>query len=189
MLTENGISVILRCARFATPVHSLELGGSIAQLGTGSYESPCMCVYQQQRRLCVRPQQHSRVTLASSRCTLSYNSNHMIMWTLPVLFQLSILQEQPRKDAGDIALSSPSPSSSSCSSMLTPTSAGLFDPSVSCPGTPSTQHSKMAAMQGVGCPSPVATLKRPTALSRHTSAAGVVQKVNNMSCIKQKNNE
>ncbi|KAG8003556.1 Rho GTPase-activating protein 45 [Nibea albiflora] len=84
---------------------------------------------------------------------------------------LSILQEQPRKDAGDITLSS-SPSSSSSSSTLTPTSAGLQDPSMSCPGTPSTQHGKLAAMQGMGCPSPVATLKRPTALSRHASAAG-----------------
>uniref|UniRef100_A0A672ZM57 Rho GTPase activating protein 45b n=1 Tax=Sphaeramia orbicularis TaxID=375764 RepID=A0A672ZM57_9TELE len=61
---------------------------------------------------------------------------------------LSILQEQPRSIAG------------------------LQDPSLSCPGTPSTQHGKLAAMQGVGCPSPVATLKRPTALSRHASAAG-----------------
>ncbi|KAM9357989.1 rho GTPase-activating protein 45 isoform 2-T2 [Symphorus nematophorus] len=86
------------------------------------------------------------------------------------LKQLSILQEQPRKDAGDINLSS-SPSSSS-SSTLTFNSAGLQDPSLSCPGTPSAQHSKLAAMQGVGCPSPVATLKRPTALSRHASAAG-----------------
>ncbi|XP_070764390.1 rho GTPase-activating protein 45 isoform X1 [Enoplosus armatus] len=84
---------------------------------------------------------------------------------------LSILQEQPRKDAGDITLSS-SPSSSSSSSTLTPSSCGLQDPSLSCPGTPSTHHSKLAAMQGVGCPSPVATLKRPTALSRHASAAG-----------------
>uniref|UniRef100_A0A3P9BWE3 Rho GTPase activating protein 45 n=1 Tax=Maylandia zebra TaxID=106582 RepID=A0A3P9BWE3_9CICH len=58
---------------------------------------------------------------------------------------LSILQEQPRRDA---------------------------DPSASCPGTPSTQHNKLGMMQGVGCPSPVATLKRPTALSRHASAAG-----------------
>uniref|UniRef100_A0A096M3Y4 Rho GTPase activating protein 45 n=1 Tax=Poecilia formosa TaxID=48698 RepID=A0A096M3Y4_POEFO len=58
--------------------------------------------------------------------------------------QLSILQEQPRKD----------------------------DSSLSCPGTPSPQHAKLAAMQGVGCPSPVQTLKRPTALSRHASAAG-----------------
>uniref|UniRef100_A0A8C4H4H3 Rho GTPase activating protein 45b n=1 Tax=Dicentrarchus labrax TaxID=13489 RepID=A0A8C4H4H3_DICLA len=87
------------------------------------------------------------------------------------LKQLSILQEQPRKDAGDVTLSS-SPSSSSSASTLTPTSAGGLDPSLSCPGTPSTQHSKLAAMQGVGCPSPVATLKRPTALSRHASAAG-----------------
>ncbi|XP_070764391.1 rho GTPase-activating protein 45 isoform X2 [Enoplosus armatus] len=87
------------------------------------------------------------------------------------LKQLSILQEQPRKDAGDITLSS-SPSSSSSSSTLTPSSCGLQDPSLSCPGTPSTHHSKLAAMQGVGCPSPVATLKRPTALSRHASAAG-----------------
>ncbi|XP_070687819.1 rho GTPase-activating protein 45 isoform X2 [Pempheris klunzingeri] len=87
------------------------------------------------------------------------------------LKQLSILQEQPRKDAGDVTLSS-SPSSSSSSSTLTPTSAGLQDPSLSCPGTPSAQHSKLGVMQGVGCPSPVATLKRPTALSRHASAAG-----------------
>uniref|UniRef100_A0A665T5Q7 Rho GTPase activating protein 45b n=1 Tax=Echeneis naucrates TaxID=173247 RepID=A0A665T5Q7_ECHNA len=57
---------------------------------------------------------------------------------------LSILQEQPRKD----------------------------DLSASCPGTPSPQHCKMTAMQGVNCPSPVSTLKRPTALSRHASAAG-----------------
>ncbi|XP_035862857.1 rho GTPase-activating protein 45 isoform X2 [Sander lucioperca] len=84
---------------------------------------------------------------------------------------LSILQEQPRKDAGDINLSS-SPSSYSTSSTLTPTSAGFQDLSLSCPSTPSIQHGKLAAMQGVGCPSPVATLKRPTALSRHASAAG-----------------
>ncbi|XP_034036193.1 rho GTPase-activating protein 45 [Thalassophryne amazonica] len=79
---------------------------------------------------------------------------------------LTILQEQPRKDAGDVTLSS-SPASSST---LTPNMAGQQDASLSCPGTPSTQHSKMAAMQGAGCqPS---TLKRPTALSRHASAAG-----------------
>ncbi|KAM7388469.1 hypothetical protein PAMP_024641 [Pampus punctatissimus] len=87
------------------------------------------------------------------------------------LKQLSILQEQPRKDAGDVTLSS-SPSSSSSSSIPTPTFAGLQDPSQSCPGTPSPQYSKLAGMQGVGCPSPVGTLKRPTALSRHASAAG-----------------
>ncbi|KAM6921557.1 rho GTPase-activating protein 45 isoform 1-T1 [Xenentodon cancila] len=84
---------------------------------------------------------------------------------------LSILQEQPRKDAGDTSLSSSSssPSSFSSSSTLTPTSVGHQDLSPSCPGTPSTQHSKQ---QGVGCPSPVATLKRPTTLSRHSSSAG-----------------
>ncbi|XP_053178647.1 rho GTPase-activating protein 45 isoform X1 [Scomber japonicus] len=81
---------------------------------------------------------------------------------------LSILQEQPRKDAGDVALSS----SPSVSSTLAPASAGHQDSSLSCPGTPSPQQIKMAALQGVGCPSPVATLKRPTALSRHASAAG-----------------
>ncbi|AWP11181.1 putative minor histocompatibility protein HA-1 [Scophthalmus maximus] len=87
------------------------------------------------------------------------------------LKQLSILQELPRKDAGDITLST-SPLSTSCSSTLTPVSAGLQEPSMSCPGTPSSQHSKLAAMQGMGCPSPGSTLKRPTALSRHASAAG-----------------
>ncbi|XP_069006212.1 rho GTPase-activating protein 45 isoform X2 [Embiotoca jacksoni] len=84
---------------------------------------------------------------------------------------LSILQELPRKDAGDVSPSS-STSFSSSASTLTPTSAGLQDPSLSCPSTPSTQHGKLAAMQGAGCPPAVATLKRPTALSRHASAAG-----------------
>ncbi|XP_034530127.1 rho GTPase-activating protein 45 isoform X2 [Notolabrus celidotus] len=83
------------------------------------------------------------------------------------LKQLSILQEQPRKDAGENTLASSPCFSSSCSS-----SAGVQDPSLSCPGTPSTQHGKLVTAQGVGCPSPVATLKRPTALSRHASAAG-----------------
>nr|XP_015827116.2 rho GTPase-activating protein 45 isoform X2 [Nothobranchius furzeri] len=78
--------------------------------------------------------------------------------------------EQPRKDVGDASLSS-SPSYSS-SSTLTPSSVSLQDYSASCPGTPSTQHSKLVAMQGVGCGSPVTTLKRPTTLSRHASAAG-----------------
>ncbi|XP_036410003.1 rho GTPase-activating protein 45 [Megalops cyprinoides] len=69
---------------------------------------------------------------------------------------LSVVQEQPRKDAVD------------GSSFPAQPSSGLLDPvSSSCPGTPSALHSKM-----VGCPSPVATLKRPTALSRHASAAG-----------------
>ncbi|XP_072294096.1 rho GTPase-activating protein 45 [Eucyclogobius newberryi] len=76
---------------------------------------------------------------------------------------LSILQELPGKDAGDVALSS-SPSASSTT--LSPNTAGLLDPSVSCPGTPSVQHSKMS------CPSPVSALRRPTSLSRHASAAG-----------------
>ncbi|XP_068599602.1 rho GTPase-activating protein 45 [Brachionichthys hirsutus] len=85
---------------------------------------------------------------------------------------LAILQEQPRKDAADAAASSSSPASSSSTSTLTPTSAGFPDPSLSCPSTPSSHHNKLAAMQGLGCPSPVATLKRPTALIRHASAAG-----------------
>ncbi|MEQ2259909.1 hypothetical protein XENORESO_012598, partial [Xenotaenia resolanae] len=84
---------------------------------------------------------------------------------------LSILQEQPRKDAADATLSS-SPSSSTTSSTLTPSSASFQDSSLSCPGTPSPQHAKLVAMQGVGGASPVTTLKRPTALSRHASAAG-----------------
>nr|XP_020467903.1 minor histocompatibility protein HA-1 isoform X2 [Monopterus albus] len=99
--------------------------------------------------------------------TLDILPNKQNVW----LKQLSILQEQPRKDAGDITVSC-SPSSSSSSSVFTPTSTSLQDPSMSSPGTPSTQHSKLTVMQGVGCPSPVATLKRPTALSRHASAAG-----------------
>uniref|UniRef100_A0A8C7Z074 Rho GTPase activating protein 45b n=1 Tax=Oryzias sinensis TaxID=183150 RepID=A0A8C7Z074_9TELE len=78
---------------------------------------------------------------------------------------LSILQEQPRKDGADTCLSS-SPSSSSTLNL------NAVDSSLSCPGTPNPQHAKVATMQGVGCPSPVSTLKRPTALSRHASAAG-----------------
>ncbi|XP_054646773.1 rho GTPase-activating protein 45 isoform X2 [Dunckerocampus dactyliophorus] len=85
---------------------------------------------------------------------------------------LSILQEQPRKDGSDLAFSSPTSSSSSSSSMLTPSSAGLQDPSLSCPGTPSPQHSKLPAMHAMAGPSPIATLRRPTTLSRHASAAG-----------------
>ncbi|XP_011472689.1 rho GTPase-activating protein 45 isoform X1 [Oryzias latipes] len=78
---------------------------------------------------------------------------------------LSILQEQPRKDGADTCLSS-SPSSSSTLNL------NAVDSSLSCPGTPNPQHAKVGTMQGVGCPSPVSTLKRPTALSRHASAAG-----------------
>ncbi|KAM9761604.1 rho GTPase-activating protein 45 isoform 2-T2 [Menidia menidia] len=87
------------------------------------------------------------------------------------LKQLSILPEQPRRDGGDPALAS-SPCPSSASSTLAPASAGLQDASLSCPGTPSFQHGKLAGLQGGGCPSPASTLKRPTALSRHASAAG-----------------
>ncbi|XP_068176092.1 rho GTPase-activating protein 45 isoform X2 [Antennarius striatus] len=106
-----------------------------------------------------------RFKKAKERLDILPNKNNI--W----IKQLSILQEQPRKDAADVSLSS-SPASSSSTSTLTPTSAGFHDPSSSCPGTPSSHQSKLAAMQGVGCPSPVATLKRPTALSRHASAAG-----------------
>ncbi|CAL8254217.1 unnamed protein product [Merluccius merluccius] len=79
---------------------------------------------------------------------------------------LSILQEQPRKDGVEITVST-SPFSSPSSS-LTPTSAGFLDPSLSCPGTPAAQHGK----QAVTGASNMATLKRPTSLSRHASAAG-----------------
>ncbi|KAL6469371.1 hypothetical protein MHYP_G00228950 [Metynnis hypsauchen] len=71
---------------------------------------------------------------------------------------LSILQEQPRKDTSDSSTSSSANPASLCSSVAD---------APSCPGTPSAQHTKL-----VGCPSPVGTLKRPTALSRHASAAG-----------------
>uniref|UniRef100_A0A8C7VH62 Rho GTPase activating protein 45b n=1 Tax=Oncorhynchus mykiss TaxID=8022 RepID=A0A8C7VH62_ONCMY len=80
------------------------------------------------------------------------------------LTQLSILQEQPRRDAIDTT-----PSSTSSSSTLFPIPGAPSDSSVSCPGTPSAQHSKLV---GVGCPTPGATMKRPTGLSRHASAAG-----------------
>ncbi|XP_061635771.1 rho GTPase-activating protein 45 isoform X2 [Phyllopteryx taeniolatus] len=85
------------------------------------------------------------------------------------LKQLSILQEQPRKDGGDVTLSSSPTYSSSSSFMLSPSSAGQQDPSLSCPGTPSPQLDKLAA----GAPTPAATLRRPTTLSRHASAAGL----------------
>ncbi|XP_077439935.1 rho GTPase-activating protein 45 [Vanacampus margaritifer] len=82
---------------------------------------------------------------------------------------LSILPEQPRKDGGDVTLSSSPTYSSSSSSMLTPPSVGLQDPSLSCPGTPSPQHCKLTP----GAPSSNAILRRPTTLSRHASAAGM----------------
>ncbi|XP_062306194.1 rho GTPase-activating protein 45 isoform X2 [Osmerus eperlanus] len=77
---------------------------------------------------------------------------------------LSILQEMPRRDGVDATLS---PSLSSLTLALQ--SGVSLDPSLSCPGTPSAQHGRMT---GVGMASPVSTLKRPTALSRHASAAG-----------------
>ncbi|XP_030227731.1 rho GTPase-activating protein 45 isoform X1 [Gadus morhua] len=79
---------------------------------------------------------------------------------------LSILQEQPRKDGVEITVV---PSSfSTSSSHLSPATAGFLDSSLSCPGTPATQHAK----QGVTGSSNMATLRRPTSLSRHASAAG-----------------
>ncbi|KAI1891738.1 hypothetical protein AGOR_G00146860 [Albula goreensis] len=75
------------------------------------------------------------------------------------LKQLSILQEQPRQDVID---------TTSCSTSPPPFS--LLDPSstsFSSPGALSAQQGRLA-----GCPSPVGTLKRPTTLSRHASAAG-----------------
>ncbi|XP_046884523.1 rho GTPase-activating protein 45 isoform X2 [Hypomesus transpacificus] len=81
-----------------------------------------------------------------------------------LLKQLSILQEMPRRDGVDAALSS----SLSSSTLALPSGVSL-DPSLSCPGTPSAHHGRMT---GVGMASPVSTLKRPTALSRHASAAG-----------------
>lgn len=123
--------------------------GSVAQRRTGSCESLQTDVFVEGKgELCCR-----RVT------------------RLPV-FQLSIVQEQPRRDAGDVALSSSPASSPSSVSTLTPTAGGFLDPSGCSPGTPSVQHGKLGAMQGMGCPSPVATLRRPTTLSRHASAAG-----------------
>uniref|UniRef100_A0A8C8IEZ0 Rho GTPase activating protein 45b n=1 Tax=Oncorhynchus tshawytscha TaxID=74940 RepID=A0A8C8IEZ0_ONCTS len=70
----------------------------------------------------------------------------------------------PRRDAIDTT-----PSSTSSSSTLFPIPGAPSDSSVSCPGTPNAQHSKLV---GVGCPTPGATMKRPTGLSRHASAAG-----------------
>uniref|UniRef100_A0AAY4ED69 Uncharacterized protein n=1 Tax=Denticeps clupeoides TaxID=299321 RepID=A0AAY4ED69_9TELE len=67
---------------------------------------------------------------------------------------LSVLQEQIKKDVPD-----GSPSNAR-------TCASGHDAPVSCPGTPTAQHGK------TGCPSPAATLKRPSTLSRHASAAG-----------------
>uniref|UniRef100_A0A8C8I8C5 Minor histocompatibility protein HA-1 n=1 Tax=Oncorhynchus tshawytscha TaxID=74940 RepID=A0A8C8I8C5_ONCTS len=97
---------------------------------------------------------------AKAKNKLDKQPNRPNVW----LKQLSILQEQPRRDAIDTT-----PSSTSSSSTLFPIPGAPSDSSVSCPGTPNAQHSKLV---GVGCPTPGATMKRPTGLSRHASAAG-----------------
>ncbi|XP_030629125.1 rho GTPase-activating protein 45 [Chanos chanos] len=71
--------------------------------------------------------------------------------TGPHSSSLAILQEQPHRDTTDGP------------SIVVP----VESLSSSSPVNPSLLHAKL-----VGCPSPVATLKRPTALSRHASAAG-----------------
>lgn len=75
--------------------------------------------------------------------------------------QLSVLQEQPKRDVPDGT--SPTLSTSSAATLSPP---GLSNSPLSCPGTPTTQHARQ------GCPSPGGTLKRPPSLSRHASAAG-----------------
>uniref|UniRef100_A0AAR2IQU9 Rho GTPase activating protein 45b n=1 Tax=Pygocentrus nattereri TaxID=42514 RepID=A0AAR2IQU9_PYGNA len=95
-----------------------------------------------------------RVKKSDSKTKLDILPNRPNVW----LKQLSILQEQPRKDTSDSSTSSSANPASLCPSVTD---------APSCPGTPSAQHTKL-----VGCPSPVGTLKRPTALSRHASAAG-----------------
>ncbi|XP_039538351.1 rho GTPase-activating protein 45 isoform X3 [Pimephales promelas] len=96
-----------------------------------------------------------RVKKSNSKNKLDILPNRPNVW----LKQLSSLQEQPRKDVVDAATSS-----SHTSSNLSPS---VLEVPSSCPGTPSTQHTKLA-----GCPSPMGTLKRPTSLSRNPSAAG-----------------
>ncbi|TSK53692.1 Rho GTPase-activating protein 45 [Bagarius yarrelli] len=96
-----------------------------------------------------------RCKKADSKTKLDLLPNKANVW----LKQLSILQEQPRKDGSDATSSA---SFSTLASLCPPTMEGQ-----SCPGTPSAPHGKL-----VGCPSPAGTLKRPTALSRNASAAG-----------------
>lgn len=164
--------VIRLSAEFATPVNSLE-SGSIAQRSSSRilWKSAYDCLLITTVLLAPEATKSHLVgrnaVRDEPRCSLD-------LLCPPVLSQLSILQEQPRRDAVDVTLFCSPSSSPSSSSTLTPTSAGLQDPSASCPGTPSAQHNKLGMMQGVGCPSPVATLKRPTALSRHASAAGLL---------------
>ncbi|XP_028857252.1 rho GTPase-activating protein 45 isoform X2 [Denticeps clupeoides] len=86
-----------------------------------------------------------RVKKAESRSRLDILPNRPNIWQK---------QEQIKKDVPD-----GSPSNAR-------TCASGHDAPVSCPGTPTAQHGK------TGCPSPAATLKRPSTLSRHASAAG-----------------
>ncbi|KAG7272133.1 hypothetical protein CRUP_021993 [Coryphaenoides rupestris] len=78
------------------------------------------------------------------------------------LKQLSILQEQPRRDGAETTSSSSSfsfsSSSSSSSSTLTPTSVGFLDPSLSCPATPSWVFQKA---QGKGVLTPTSPPEGP----------------------------
>ncbi|KAL2089614.1 hypothetical protein ACEWY4_014302 [Coilia grayii] len=75
---------------------------------------------------------------------------------------LSALQEQPKR--GDVPDgTSPTLSTSSAATLSPP---GLNNSPVSCPGTPNVQHARQGAL------SPGGTLKRPSTLSRHASAAG-----------------
>ncbi|KAK3561926.1 hypothetical protein QTP86_019048 [Hemibagrus guttatus] len=99
-----------------------------------------------------------RVKKVDSKTKLDLLPNKANVW----LKQLSILQEQPRKDGSDASSSSSSASFSATASLCSTAVEGQ-----SCLGTPSAPHGKL-----VGCPSPAGTLKRPTALSRNASAAG-----------------
>ncbi|XP_060735959.1 rho GTPase-activating protein 45 isoform X2 [Tachysurus vachellii] len=96
-----------------------------------------------------------RVKKVDSKTKLDLLPNKANVW----LKQLSILQEQPRKDGSD--------ASSSSSSASFSTTSSLCPSAVEGSGTASATHGKL-----VGCASPAGTLKRPTTLSRNASAAG-----------------
>ncbi|GAA6075401.1 rho GTPase-activating protein 45 isoform X1, partial [Tachysurus ichikawai] len=96
-----------------------------------------------------------RVKKVDSKTKLDLLPNKANVW----LKQLSILQEQPRKDGSD--------ASSSSSSASFSTTSSLCPSAVEGSGTVSATHGKL-----VGCASPAGTLKRPTTLSRNASAAG-----------------
>nr|XP_015220810.1 PREDICTED: minor histocompatibility protein HA-1 [Lepisosteus oculatus] len=89
-------------------------------------------------------QRNKKTVQSKAKSKLDILPNRPNVW----LKQLSVLQEQPRKDTGDAPTATASPYLDACA------------------GTPS-PLSKLAS-----CPSPVATLKRPAALSRHGSAVG-----------------